>query len=403
MHKHVLVLNSGSSSLKFALVEPLSGERRLRGQVDRIGAHEPSLWFQAAEDGARTELPVDGSTHDSALRAVFALLGRESAGVPVLAVGHRVVHGGERFRAPVLIDDDVIRAIESVSHLAPLHNPHGLHGIRAAMRERPELAHVAVFDTAFHQTMPEHAYRYAVPESWYREHGVRRYGFHGTSHHFVAEAAARALGSELSELGLVTAHLGNGSSVTAVERGQSVDNTMGMTPLSGVVMGTRSGDIDPGAVLFMAERLPGGAAEVERVLNRESGLRGLSGFSNDVRELLEAEERGDARAVLALDVFCYRLASAIAALSVALSRLDALVFTGGIGENASSLRRRTVERLGALGFELDPGKNAERRSERAYRIDSGRGPRVLVVKTDEEWMIAKATLALAGEPAAKTP
>jgi acetate kinase len=393
MQKHVLVLNAGSSSLKFALVEPDSGARRLRGQVDRIGGREPALSYAVGERQERE--PLAESTHEAALAAVFGLLRREAADVDVLAVGHRVVHGGERFHAPASIDDDVVAAIEAVSHLAPLHNPHCLRGIRAARRARPELLHVAVFDTAFHQTMPEHAYRYAVPESWYREHGVRRYGFHGTSHDFVAREAARELGRELGQLCLVTAHLGNGSSVTAVDGGRSVENTMGMTPLSGVVMGTRSGDIDPGAVLFMAQRLPGGVEEVDRVLNRESGLRGLSGVTNDVRELLAAEARGDARAQLALDVFCYRLAGAIAALCVALPRLDALVFTGGIGENASSLRRRTVARLRPLGLELDAAANeAPPAVARTAIIDAGRGPRVLVVKTDEEWMIAKATFDL---------
>jgi acetate kinase len=396
MQKHVLVLNAGSSSLKFALVEPGSGERRLRGQVDRIGGTEPVLSYVAGEHGGALRETLAEATHDAALSAVFALLAREASDVPVLAVGHRVVHGGERFRAPVRLDDGVVAAIEAVSHLAPLHNPHCLHGIRAARRARPELLHVAVFDTAFHQTMPEYAYRYAVPESWYREHGVRRYGFHGTSHHFVAEAAARALEKGLGELCLITAHLGNGSSVTAVERGRSVENTMGMTPLSGVVMGTRSGDIDPGAVLFMAERLPGGAEEVERVLNRESGLSGLSGSTNDVRELLAAEARGDARAKLALEVFCYRLAAAIAALSVALTRLDALVFTGGIGENAGSLRRRTVARLRQLGLALDEARNDAPADTRVVRVDAGRGPAILIVKTDEEWMIAKATFELHG-------
>jgi acetate kinase len=396
MSKHVLVLNAGSSSLKFAVIEPDSGVRRLRGQVDRVGGSETTLSYEGAPgagiEGGQTLL--DENSHDAALRAVFALLGRELADLPVHAVGHRVVHGGERFREPVVVDDEVLLAIESVSHLAPLHNPHGLLGIRAARRARPALAHVAVFDTAFHASMPEHAYRYAVPEAWYREHGVRRYGFHGTSHHFVAEAAAAALGADVSELGLVTAHLGNGSSVTAVERGRSVDNSMGMTPLSGVVMGTRSGDIDPGAVLFMAERLEGGVTAVEHALNRESGLRGLSGFSNDVRELLAAEANGDARAKLALDVFCYRLAGSIAALSIALSRFDALVFTGGIGENATSIRKRTVARLGVLGLSLDDAANSAPLSGRARRIDAGHGPRVVVVATDEEWMIAKMTAAL---------
>jgi acetate kinase len=403
MQEHVLVLNAGSSSLKFALLEPASGDRRLRGQVDRIGGAEAVLTYVLGVDGASQRETLAENTHDAALAAVFALLAREASELRVLAVGHRVVHGGERFRAPVRLDDGVVAAIEAVSHLAPLHNPHCLHGIRAARRARPDLPHVAVFDTAFHQTMPEHAYRYAVPESWYRDHGVRRYGFHGTSHHFVAEAAARALGKEPAELCLITAHLGNGSSVTAVERGRSVENTMGMTPLSGVVMGTRSGDIDPGAVLFMAERLPGGVDEVDRVLNRESGLRGLSGVTNDVRELLDAEARGDARAKLALEVFCYRLAAAIAALSVALPALDALVFTGGIGENASSLRRRTVARLRQLGLELDHASNDAPQPLRAARIDAGRGPAILVVKTDEEWMIAKAAFELRGAESASEP
>jgi acetate kinase len=251
--------------------------------------------------------------------------------------------------------------------------------------------------------MPEHAYRYAVPEPWYREHGVRRYGFHGTSHDFVAGEAARTLGVDPSELCLVTAHLGNGSSVTAVDRGKSVDTTMGMTPLAGVVMGTRSGDIDPGAVLFMAERLEGGVEAVEHALNRESGLLGLSLVSNDVRELLALEAEGNARARLALDVFCYRLAGAIAQMAVALPRLDALVFTGGIGENAALLRRRTVERLRPLGLELDPRANESAEKSRAFRIDAGKGPRILVIATDEEWMIAQMTAKLRAERPATPP
>ncbi|HEY3500786.1 MAG TPA: acetate kinase [Polyangiaceae bacterium] len=393
--KHVLVLNSGSSSLKFALIEPVSGARRLRGQVDRVGTEAPELVYELRAGGeARSgHSTLNGSTHEAALEGLFELLQREVAGVPLSAVGHRVVHGGERFREPVVVDDDVVRAIESVSHLAPLHNPHCLTGIRAARSARPDLSHVAVFDTAFHQTMPEHAFRYAIPEAWYREHGVRRYGFHGTSHQFVTEAAARSLGGSVSELCLLSAHLGNGSSVTAVDRGRSVENTMGLTPLSGLVMGTRSGDIDPGAVLFMAGRLEGGVEAVEHALNRESGLRGLSGFSNDVRELLAAEAAGNERARLALEVYCYRLAAAIAQLSVALPRLDALVFTGGIGENAVLVRSRTVERLRPLGFELDPAANAGPR-EGTLRIDAGRGPKILVIPTDEEWMIAKTVAAL---------
>jgi len=306
-----------------------------------------------------------------------------------------VVHGGERFTASAVVDDEVIAAIRSSSHLAPLHNPANLAGIEAVRAVRPDLPQVAVFDTAFHQTMPPSAFRYAVPEEWYTRYGVRRYGFHGTSYRFVSERAAALLGRPLTELRLVAAHLGNGCSVAAVRDGASVDTTMGLTPLEGLVMGTRSGDVDPGVFGYLADRAGLTIGEINEALYTTSGLRGLSGVSNDMRTVEAAAAEGNERARLAMEVFVHRLAKAIAGMVVSLERLDALVFTGGIGENSAFVRSQVLARLGFLGLIEDTGANARNGRDTRGRISLDGKVMAMVVPTDEELMIARDTARLA--------
>ena len=387
----VLVLNSGSSSVKFALVLPRSGERLMEGIGERLGTPDALLrvqWFPAAA----VEERFPGGTHRDVIARVLGRLAEAGhAGVHLLGAGHRVVHGGERFTSSIRVDDAVIAALRSFSHLAPLHNPANIAGIEAVRALLPDLPQVAVFDTAFHQTMPPHAFRYAVPEEWYTRHGVRRYGFHGTSHRFVSEQAARTLGRPLGELRLVTAHLGNGCSATAVRDGVSVDTTMGLTPLDGLVMGTRSGDVDPGLHGYLAGRTGMNVDELTRALNADSGLKGLSGVGNDMRTVVATAADGNERAQLALDVFVYRLSKAIAGLVVGLGRLDALVFTGGIGENSAVVRSLVLSRLGFLGLAEDARANADHGQHTGGRISVAGPVLALVVPTDEELLIARDT------------
>jgi len=396
----VLVLNSGSSSVKFALLTPASGQRVLAGMAEKVGTPGAELRIQRYPDHVVTEQLPEGHYQAVISRILDCLPGPGSgasgpAQAPLIGAGHRVVHGGERFTASVLVDDEVIAVIRSSSHLAPLHNPANLAGIEAVRAARPDLPQVAVFDTAFHQTMPPGAYRYAVPEEWYTRYGVRRYGFHGTSYRFVSERAAVLLGRPLSELRLVIAHLGNGCSVAAVRDGVSVDTTMGLTPLEGLVMGTRSGDVDPGVFGYLAERAGLGIDELSEALNTASGLQGLSGVSNDMRTVEAAAAEGHERARLAVTVFVHRLAKAIVAMVVGLERLDALVFTAGIGENSAAIRSHVLERLGFLGLTEDPEANARHGRDTRGRISLG-GPAVaMVVPTDEELMIARDTARLA--------
>jgi acetate kinase len=370
----VLVVNCGSSSLKFALIEPESGEVIRKGLSERLSG-----------DGA----------HAWALDAVLD----ELEGRKVAAVGHRVVHGGEYFSESVVLDDDSIAKIESCSELAPLHNPANLIGIRAARERFPGVSHVAVFDTAFHQTLPPKSYLYAIPYELYEKHKARRYGFHGTSHAYVAAEAARRLGKPLEKLDLVTAHLGNGCSACAIRAGQSVDTTMGLTPLEGLVMGTRSGDVDPNLHDFLVDRAGLTLAEVTELLNKKSGLLGLSGTSNDMRTLLEARERGDARGTLAIAVFTHRLAKALLGLAAGLDRIDALVFTGGIGEHAAPIRAETLAELGVLGAVIHPELNATNGVASDGRITSEESRLLaLVVPTNEELVIAREAARLASAP-----
>ncbi len=387
----MLVLNAGSSSVKFALLHPGSGERMLGGEAEKVGTPEAVLHVRRDSGDPVTEQLTDGSYQ----AVISRILGRLPTSGPGLAgAGHRVVHGGERFTASVLVDDEVIAAIRSFIPLAPLHNPANLAGIEAIRAVRPDLPQAAVFDTAFHQTMPPRAYRYAVPEDWYTRYAVRRYGFHGTSHRFVSGRAAALLARPPGELRLVTAHLGNGCSLAAVRDGVSVDTTMGLTPMEGLVMGTRSGDVDPGLFGYLAEQAGLTVGQVTDVLNTDSGLAALSGVGNDMRAIESAAAGGNERAGLAIEVFVHRLAKAIAGMVTSLDRLDALVFTGGIGENSTEVRRRVLGRLGFLGLAEDPAANARHGRDTGGRISPDGPVLAMVVPTDEELMIARDTARL---------
>jgi acetate kinase len=391
----VLVLNSGSSSVKFALLRPGSGERVLGGEAEKVGTPEAVLHVRRDSGDPVTErLTTDGS-YQAVITRILGHL--PSSGPDLIGAGHRVVHGGERFTASVLVDDEVIAAIRSFSSLAPLHNPANLAGIEAVRAARPDLPQVAVFDTAFHQTMPPRAYRYAVPEEWYTGYAVRRYGFHGTSHRFVSERTAALLDRPLGQLRLVTAHLGNGCSLAAVRDGVSVDTTMGLTPMEGLVMGTRSGDIDPGIFGYLADRAGLTVGQLTDALNTASGLAGLSGVGNDMRAVESAAADGNERARLAVEVFVYRLAKAVAGMIVGLGRLDALVFTGGIGENSAEVRGLVLARLAFLGLAEDPGANAQHGRATGGRISPDGPALAMVVPTDEELMIARDTARLVAD------
>ena len=387
----VLVLNSGSSSVKFALLVPASGERLMSGLAERLGTPAASARIQWSGAAASTgQLP--GGSHRAAVSLLLDQLAAAGyTGGRLLGAGHRVVHGGQRFSASVLVDENVLAALRSISYLAPIHNPANLAGLEAVRAVLPGLPQVAVFDTAFHQTMPPHAYRYAVPDDWFTRYGVRRYGFHGTSHRYVAQRAAVLLGRPQHGLRLVTAHLGNGCSAAAISDGRSVDTTMGLTPLEGLVMGTRSGDVDPGLIGYLARRSGLTADEITDALNNESGLAALSGRGNDMRAITAAAAAGDERSRLALDVFVHRLCRAIAGLVASLGRLDALVFTGGIGENSAEIRSRALHRLGFLGLAEDPVANASHGRGTGGRVSLPGPVQALVVPTDEELMIARDT------------
>lgn len=379
----VLVINSGSSSLKYQVRDVAAGTVLTEGLIEKIG-----MGNGGGGDG-EIEGPRD---HAEALEQVDAAIHRERGGLELGAVGHRVVHGGERFAEPVLVDNEITRAIERLNPLAPLHNPANVLGIRAITKKWPKMPQVAVFDTAFHRTLPEHAWRYAVPDELYTNHGIRRYGFHGTSHEYVARRSAALLDLPAEEFDGVIAHLGNGASVTAIRGGKSVDTSMGFTPLEGLVMGTRSGDLDPSILVFLG-RAGWTPEDIDTMLNRESGLKGLAG-NNDMRSVVEASESGNEKATMALAVASYRLAKYIGGYHVAVGGAKALVFTAGIGENSSQFRAQVADRLGALGIELDGGLNSQRSKEpRVISTPSSAIP-VLVVPTDEERAIAEATAAV---------
>ncbi|MGJ8639333.1 MAG: acetate/propionate family kinase [Opitutaceae bacterium] len=386
MPKAVLVINCGSSSLKFALIDVSRESPIITGMIECQGSPEAALSWKF--DGVKQTKALPEATLSEGLGEVIAILPKT---IDIIAVGHRVVHGAEEFSGSVVIDASVLEGLERCAALAPLHNPASIAGIRAAQKVFPDLPQVGVFDTAFHQTIPKHAYMYAVPYAWYEEYGVRRYGFHGTSHRYVAQESACRIKQDLSDTSFIIAHLGNGCSACAVEGGKSVDTTMGISPLEGLVMGARSGDVDPALHEFISKALGWSLDRVMTALNKESGLLGLSGESNDMRTLVESAESGSERAQLAIDVFAYRLAKSIMGLTAALSKLDAIVFTGGIGENSAAVRARTIEHLRILGVEMDPDLNFQN-GDTVGRISKPASVLCLVVPTNEELMIARETL-----------
>jgi acetate kinase len=391
----ILVINCGSSSLKYAVIDPAAGTERCSGLVQRLGTAQATFGWKRRD--AKGEEPL-GAPHDHRAGVALLIDRLRAWGLAddIGGIGHRVVHGGPRFAASQRIDAAVIAGIEECVPLGPLHNPPNLVGIRVCQELFPRLAQVAVFDTAFHQTMPEVAATYAVPLAWRDQWQVRRYGFHGTSHRFVAAEALRRLGRGVPGTGIITVHLGNGCSAAAIKDGKCVDTTMGLTPLEGLVMGTRSGSLDPALIGYVAKRSGMSCEQVIDALNKQSGLLGVSGLSNDMRTLIGAAGAGDARARLAIDIFCYVLAKTIAALAVPLGKLDAVVFTGGIGENSVAVRAQTLGLLGVLGVDCEPELNAVHGRDSNGRISRFTAPQALVVPTNEELMIARDTADIIG-------
>jgi acetate kinase len=394
---NVLVLNCGSSSIKYQLHDAETHSALIRGLVSRIGEEHAQIDTEVA--GRERSREVDVPSHGRGLELIIETLLHPEYDVikdlsEVSAVGHRVVHGGSFFRAPALLRPEVIARIEECAPLAPLHNPPILLGIREALRLLPDTPQVAVFDTAFHATIPPEAHVYALPYDYYSKHSVRRYGFHGISFQSVSQSADVLLGGRLAQLKVVIAHLGNGASITALEGGRSVDTSMGLTPLEGLVMGTRPGDLDPGVVIFMMRELGLSPDEVDRALNKQSGLLGISGVSNDMRDVLKGANEGDERCRLALHIYVHRLKKYVGAFAAVMGGLDALVFTAGVGENNPEVRELVCEGLSFLGLELDREVNAQVRS---YEMDISTADsrvRVLVVPTDEERLIADETVRL---------
>ncbi|MEU7742672.1 acetate kinase [Nonomuraea sp. NPDC049158] len=392
MAGQILVLNTGSSSIKYELVDVESRKRPARGLVERIGDKEGRLIHHAGDDPPYERKERFGD-HAAGLAAMLAAFDDAGTALEPVAVGHRVVHGGTRFREAVLVDDDVISAIGDLSALAPLHNPVNLTGIRVAREAFPGVPQVAVFDTAFHRTLPPEAYTYAVPRDWHDRLGVRRYGFHGTSCAYVSARAAELLDRDPARTNLIVLHLGNGASATAIEGGRSVDTSMGLTPLEGLVMGTRSGDVDPALTGYLARAGGMDIVRTEKELSYRSGLLALAG-SGDMREVRRRAREGDERARLALDIYGRRIRKYIGAYYALLGRVDAIVFTGGVGEHDPATRAAALTGLDRLGIAFDPTRNeADETGERWVSTPESEVA-VLVVPTDEEWEIARQTLAL---------
>lgn len=387
----ILVINCGSSSLKFSLIDPKNHQTYLSGLAERLLSEQATIKIEQL-DGTliKQSLPVPYD-HTSAIEVIVKALHQLKLADNILAIGHRVVHGGERYSLPTLIDQTAKESISDLARLAPLHNPANLLGIEAAEKAFPSLKQVAIFDTAFHQTMPEKAFIYAIPYHLYKEHAVRRYGFHGTSHYYVAHQAAKFASKPVTECSLISAHLGNGCSITAIRNGKSVDTSMGLTPLEGVVMGTRSGDLDPGIIFYLVEQLGYSLSGVNKLLNKNSGLLGISEKSNDLRTLQELHETGDEQATLAIEIFCYRVAKTIASYSAALTELDGLIFTGGIGENSMLVRERVLAHLKLLNFHVDEDKNKTTCFGASGNIAQENTRACWVIPTNEEWVIADQT------------
>ena len=396
---NVLVINAGSSSLKYQLLNPETEQVLAKGLCERIGI-DGKFTYKADGKQAIKAADVAMPTHSEAIKAVLDALVDADNGVvasmaEIDAVGHRVVHGGEKFAKSVLITDEVMAAIEECNPLAPLHNPANIIGIKACQDLMPGTPMVAVFDTAFHQTMPEVAYTYALPYEYYEKDAVRRYGFHGTSHKYVSQRAAAMLGKNAEELKLVSCHLGNGSSVTAIDGGKSVDTSMGFTPIAGLPMGTRCGDIDAGIMEYLMKKYNMDITEMMNVLNKKSGVHGISGVSSDFRDLENAQNEGNHRADLALKNFRYNVKKLVGAYAAVMGGVDAIIFTAGVGENGPHDRAEVCDTLGFLGVKIDPELNKKRGDELDISAE-GATTRVLVIPTNEELMIAKDTAALVG-------
>ena len=395
---NVLVINCGSSSLKYQLINSESEEVLAKGLCERIGINGSAITHQP-KGGEKATTEVEMKNHTQAVQYVIEKLTDKEVGViaslnEIDAVGHRVVHGGEKFASSVVITDEVIKAIEECNDLAPLHNPANLIGINSCKEIMPNVPMVAVFDTAFHQTMPKKAFLYGLPYEYYDKYKVRRYGFHGTSHDFVSNRAAEILGKTREDLNIVVCHLGNGASVSAVKEGKSVDTSMGLTPLEGLIMGTRSGDMDPAIITFLAEKENISAKDVIDICNKKSGMLGLSnGVSSDFRDLAAAEEAGNEYAKDALETYAYRVAKYIGAYAIGMKGLDAIVFTAGVGENNTVLRTKICEYLSIFDTKIDETKNAIRGEEIMISTEESK-VKVLVVPTNEELAIARETVAL---------
>lgn len=397
----ILVLNCGSSSLKYQLIETTSESVLSSGLVERIGLSGAVLTHRKAENKfiIDSEKQLANHTpitdHKSAVACVTKVLCCNTMGVinsmaEINAVGHRVVHGGEKYAASVIINATVMEALEECAKLAPLHNPANITGIKACQELMPNIPMVAVFDTAFHQTMPAEAFMYSLPYEIYQEHKVRRYGFHGTSHKYVAGRAAKLLGKDLNQLKLISCHLGNGASVAAIKYGQSVDTSMGFTPLAGLTMGTRCGDIDPSIIAFLSHEMKLNVDEIDNLMNKKSGVLGLSGISSDFRDIEAAAEQGNQRAQLALDVFTYNVKKYIGAYAAAMNGIDAIIFTAGLGENDKVTRAKIIDGVSFLGVNIDSEKNDVRGQERIISSNDSK-VKALLIPTNEELMIAKET------------
>lgn len=386
----VLILNCGSSSVKFQFIDMSDEHVEAKGAVEKVGSSDAIITYHA-KDRNKLRETREILNHEVAIELVISMLLHPQHGVikqksEIDGIGHRVVHGGEEFKGSMLITEEVESAIETCIQFAPLHNPHNLKGIEACDRLMPGVSQVAVFDTAFHHTIPPQAYIYGLPYALYEKLGIRRYGFHGTSHKFVAQQAADFLGKPITDLKLITCHLGNGASITAIDGGDSIDTSMGFTPLEGLVMGTRCGDIDPALIPFIMHREKLSSEQMDAIMNKNSGMLGLTGTSNDMREIEAEAERGSERHQLALDIYCHRIKKYIGSFMTELGRVDAIVFTGGIGENSSFVRARSLSNLAHFGIVIEDKKN--KKSEK--RVSSG-AVEILVIPTNEELAIARDT------------
>lgn len=394
----ILVLNCGSSSIKYALYDMDSKSIMTSGGAERVGLDGAFVKVKLA-NGEKKTIMHDIPEHTEGVKFIFSLLTDAEIGVikdlkEIDAVGHRMVHGGEKFNKSVLLTDEVLKTFEECSDLAPLHNPANLKGVRAVQELMPGLPQVGVFDTAFHQTMPKEAYMYAIPYELYEKYGVRRYGFHGTSHRYVSQRVCEYLGVKAEGKKIITCHIGNGGSIAAVKDGKCVDTSMGLTPLEGLMMGTRSGDIDGGAVTFIEKKLGLDADGMSNLLNKKSGLLGVSGISSDMREIFQANQDGNERAKLAFEMYCYRVRKYVGSYAAAMNGCDIIVFTAGVGENQADMRESVCSGLSFMGVEIDIEKNKTIHGEEAVISTPNSKVTVVVVPTDEELMIASDTLAL---------